>query len=167
MMEKLSLLHLFPKKLFSLSLCLLICLGGCTSRKKLPNFRDSAFCADLIYITKSTRICANMQAEAPREASDRLPRDVRLCFSAPEALRGLTVTRRDGEISFEYQGLLITPEHTDLLRPVALLLGEDHTDTEDPNYAIRLTQNTGLPEEIVTSEEQLQITDFKKIEKTE
>jgi hypothetical protein len=167
MMEKLSLLHRFSKKLFPLSLGILICFFGCTSRKSLPDFRDSAFCAEIVYVTKSTRICATVQAEAPREASDPLPRDVTIYFSSPEALRGLTLTRSSGEISFAYQGLITTSEHTDLLRPVVLLLGEDHTDTEDPNYAIRLTQNTGLPEEIITSEEQLQISDFKKINKAE
>lgn len=164
MMEKLSLVF---KKMVLLSLCPLIFLESCTPNSSPPNFRDSAFCADLVYVTETTHICATVQAEVPRAPEDTLPRDVKLVFSHPKALQGLTLTRRNGTVSFEYMGIITTSDHTDLLRPVALLLGEDPNTTEDQSYEIHLSPNTGFPEEILTSEETLQISNFQKISSDE
>lgn len=158
-MEKLS---SATKKLSLLALTLFFLLEGCAPVTP-PNYRATAFCADLCYVTQSTRLCATVRVEAPRDSSDGLPRNAILSFTSPEALRGLVVTRKDGEIFYEYEGLSSSTDATGLLRCVDLLLTEYPNNTEDQSYEIRLAPSTGYPEEIVTSKETLQIQNFQKI----
>ena len=154
MMEKLTLSY---KKLLPLLLCFLLVLFGCRANTSPTDARSSAFSASFVYVKNEMQICATAMVGAPREASDPLPRDLTLTLTSPEALRGLVITRKDGEVSLSYQGILTTVEHTDLLRCTELLLSEDPTAkiTLDP------TQNT--PKEILLGKELLQISDFKKI----
>ncbi len=164
MMEKLS---LSAKKLSLFFLLLLFLFSSCTHSPPLSAYRDTAFCADLVYFRQNIRICAFAQVAAPREESDSLPRDVTLSFREPEALHGLTVTRKNGDIFYEYKGLSMSTDATELLRCIDLLLIEEHKNTEDQSYDIRLSSDTGFPEEIVTSEETLQIQNFQKISSNE
>ena len=152
MMEKLTLSW---KQFFLCSLCLFLFLGGCASRTRIPNVRDTAFSAELLYVKNNTRICSTVQVGAPRDSSDPLPRDLVLTVTSPEALQGLVITRIDGTLSFSYKGILTTVERTDLLRCAELLL------SEDPDNTYEFNESTGFPICICTKNERVEISNVQ------
>lgn len=154
MMEKLSLHRSRVKKTMLLLLCLLLFTGGCTKKHPRYDARSTAFSAELIYRNGETMLCATAQVDAPR--ADGILRDVSLCFSYPDALQGLILTRENGKVLYEYDGIFLPSEGTELLRCVDLLL------QEDSGYEIQFSSQTGIPEEIRSSEEILQIKNFQK-----
>ena len=158
MMEKLTLSW---KLLFIFPLCFFLLLVSCSPQASRSNYRDSAFSADLVYLRNDIRICASVLIGSPRDATDPLPRDLTLHLSFPEALQGLVIQRIDGVLFFSYKELSKTVEHSDLLRCTDLLLSED----ESLNYYF--DSSTELPLEIHSTNECLQISNFKKISSTE
>lgn len=166
-------------KLLSLILCPILLLFGCASRSSVSDARSSAFCADLRLISEPLQICATAEVAPP--TTEGALRDITLTFSAPEALKGLIVTRTNGEISLSFLDLTIECFPVDkLLQPIDLLLcegsrtliGEDNIDgvrylffnienkKEGESYEFYVDPHTGIPKEIRTSKETLQIMSF-------
>ena len=158
MMEKLS---LSVKKLSLLCLSVLCLFFGCTDANAPPDYKATAFYAEVVYTTEQTRLCCEVWVDAPRESGETLPRNVRVSVKAPDALQGLLLTRVDGEIFCEYRGLSKEIGQTELLRCADLLLTEDQTDE------MKRFPDTGAPERISSANETLEITNFKKIPSAE
>ncbi len=179
MMEKLSVRSF---KMLALLLCLLLCLGGCEKLTSLPDYRESAFIAELVFITPTSRLCATAEVSAPSQ--DHTLRDVTLSFTEPSALNGLIVTRREDQVSLNFKNLCVEDVPVqDLLRGIDLLLcdgsltilgkeegegirfisAELQNEKEGKSYALSLEPTTGYPKELRTDTEILQIQSFRKI----
>lgn len=177
-MEKLSVISF---KIFVLLLCSLFFLGsfwGC--EKSFPDYRQTAFDAEIVFITPNARLCATAEVSAPSQ--NHALRDVTLTFSEPQALKGLILTRRGGTVSLNFQDLCIEDVPVQaLLRGIDLLLSEGaitilgkenresigsisaelEDEQEGKSYALSLEPTTGFPKELRTDTELLQIKSFR------
>lgn len=167
------------EKPITLLLCLLLLLIGCSSTPKGNDYRESAFCAELSVHTKESHLLVTAEIRAPR--ADDLPRDLTLSFHEPNALRGLILTRRDGKILLEFDGISVERDSAEeLLLCVKLLLPEGdfsefkrcekngvsllstkvQNEKETQAYEIYLDPDTGFPKEILSEDASLQILSF-------
>ena len=177
-MEKLSVKSF---KMLALLLCSLLCFGGCEKLASLPDYREGAFVAELVFITPTSRLCATAEVSSPSSA--QALRDVKLSFTEPTALNGLIVTRYEEQVSLNFKNLCVEDAPIqDLLRGIDLLLcdgsltilgkeeregirfisAELQNEKEGKSYALSLEPTTGYPKELRTDTEILQIKAFDK-----
>lgn len=166
------------KKILSILLCSLLLLCGC-GKSSLPDARNNAFSAEIVWITNASQFRAT--AEVSVSTSEDTPRDVTLSFHEPKALKGLILTRKNGEISLSFLNLSVENfPAEELLRPIELLLYEGkitasgeceiegnryitakiENEKEKESYELYLDPDTGIPKELRTEHETLRIESF-------
>ena len=175
MKEKLSISYVSS---LSLLLCLFLLLVGCT-KSSLPDPRKNAFSAEIVWKTPTSQFRAT--AEVSEDSAEDTSRDLTLTFHEPKAMKGLIVTRTNGEISLSFLNLSIESFPVkDLLRPIDLLLYDGkitatgeceiegmryitakiENEKEKESYEIYLDPDNGIPKELRTDTERLRIESF-------
>lgn len=178
MKEKLSPSYLSYVKILTFLLCPLILIFGC-GRSSFPDARKNAFSAEIVWSTPKSQFRAT--AEVSEDSAEDTSRDLTLTFHEPKAMKGLTVTRTNGEISLSFLNLSIENFPVkDLLRPIDLLLYDGkitamgeceiegmryitakiENEKEKESYEIYLDPDTGFPKELRTDTETLRIESF-------
>ena len=87
-------------------LALFCLLSGCAAARTLPDYRESAFVAELRLITPTVTLEASATVEALGDPT--LPRDVTLQLKSPEALSDVRLCRSDGIVSLCYDGMTLS-----------------------------------------------------------
>ena len=172
------------KKLFCLLLlpfCVFISFCGCQSSPSLPDYRQSAFYAELRLITPSVTVSGYATVSLPKDSAQR---DVTLVFSEPKALEDVTLTRSNGIVSLQYDGLVLEEQALEALlfmvdlltssrerRIVSqteeygepLILAELLPAGNEKSYELYLDPNSGAPRMLRSEDITLVIRSFRLI----
>lgn len=161
-------------------LALLCLLSGCTAARTLPDYRDSAFVADLRLITPTVTLEASASVALPDDPT--ASRDVTLRIKSPQALSDVCLERRGGIVSLSYDGMTLSGDSlSPLLQAVDLLLAsgeiqrvceteelgeplifaELHSTKENTRYELYLSPDTGAPRVFRTDTFTLELLSFQ------
>ena len=161
-------------------LALFCLLAGCTSPRTLPDYRGSAFVAEIRLLTPTITLEASASVE--KLSDPTLPRDVTLQLKSPEALSDVCLERRGGIVSLCYDGITLSGDSlSPLLQAIDLLvasggiqpiceteeLGEPlifaelHSTKENTRYELYLSPDTGAPRVFRTDTFTLELLSFQ------
>ena len=166
--------------LTALLLLSLILFPSCAAKRSLPDYRAAAFSVELRWETEGQTVYAHAEYEAP--SPDGTVRNFRLRFTAPESMKGMTLTRKGEHITLERDGLLCDGSKCSALLSVADLLITEGTikslgntewngltlryaeirDTEGEVISLLLDPESGSPKQAVRKDTTLTVLRFEK-----
>ena len=171
-----------------MTLALMLTLTACYPVRSLPDYREGAFEAELVWNTPSTTV--RMLLSVGDEPSDGGERDLSIVFLAPESLAQIRLERTGGALTVTCHDLRI--DNADALkcwlRPAELLLTSggiraityterdgvrmqyaeirkesEYENQEDDVYELYLFPSTGFPKQIVHQQESLDVLSFRPL----